>query len=1223
MKKIIGLFILCIVAICGYSQSDSYTIYLIGDSGAPVVDRVDPVFAALKERIDQEDENSAVIFLGDNIYHHGMPPKGLDPAHRKEAEKKMMVQLDALEDYVGEVYFIPGNHDWNDASPDGIDYITAQEEFIEFYLNRGDVLIPDHGCPGPEKKKLNDHIVLLAMDSQWWLHPHPEGHTHESDCKNKNPYQIIQELKEQLDKHDDDIVIIALHHPLYSDGSHNGHFTIKDHLFPLTLLSSKAYIPLPGIGSLYPFFRSTFGDRQDMPHPLYQNLKDMVLEAVADYDNIIFASGHEHNLQYFYKDGNHFIKSGSGSKTSPLPKNNEAAYSSEDKGFAKLTVTDGGNVSLDYITIDKKDEAHKTYHQPIIEGPLRIPDFSEPYELRVDTVKRAANKTYYKGRFHRLMFGQIYRRDWAALHEFRPFNLSTEQGGLRPIKTGGGYSSNSLRLEDKNEDEYVLRSVQKGVSKVVPIPFRNSFVQEIFQDQIAGSQPYAALAVPPLADAAGVYHTNPEIVYLPHQEGLGDFDSYYAGALYLYEERPAGDREDEESFGNSKKIISYSKLLEKLKEKSEHHIHQDQVLRSRLFDIYLGDWDRHDDQWRWASFKEKHNGEKLTFYEPIPRDRDQVFFRYEGFIPWLTKVVSPELRKFQSFGPKIKNVKYLGYNARHFDRSFLNQMERQDWINIAEEIATSQTDSVIQHAIDQLPPPVQELQQDFYTKSLQKRRADLTKYAEDYYQYIAKYVDVVGSHDEETFDVERYPDGSVRVLVYAEGDKDRLSYERLFHGDETKEIRLFGLKDKDKFIISGEQKKGPLIRIIGGTGKDYIRDESTVKKGKSSVIYDSLEDNDIVFTKEMLDKRSDHYPDNQYDRKEFYYNQPVGFIYLGFNPDDGVKVAYTQTIKTYGFRKTPFKNSHSYTIEYALGSQEVNLGYEWQSKSVFGNADFNLSVSGQLPSDVNNFFGLSNQTFFNVNEIDDRNYFRYNQHRMYLRPGIQWTDKYELHKFVIGPYFQLTDLEDQQGRFITESAFSGLGPADFESTKYIGIEGEYSLHRVDSDLDPTIGMKFNFSPSYNFNIGNPDLNFLRFSGDLTLYNYLWIPRPLVLATKITGGINFGDFSFFQAQYLGRDKGLRSFRQNRFGGRSAFSINNDLRVKLFTIDNIALPLTVGIIGSYDIGRVWNDNEINGDIWHHSYGGGIYINPFDVLPISFYYLGSRENESLFMTKFGFAF
>jgi len=301
-------------------------------------------------------------------------------------------------------------------------------------------------------------------------------------------------------------------------------------------------------------------------------------------------------------------------------------------------------------------------------------------------------------------------------------NISTERGGLRPLKAGGGMSSNSLRLEDQNKSQFVLRSVQKSVTKVVPPELRNSLIQSIFQDQISASNPYAALAVPPLAKALGIYHTNPEIVYLPIQPGLGDFGTYYGDELYLFEERPAGDREDDDSFGNSQKIISYSKMIEKIRKTPKHHVHQKQVLKSRMFDIYLGDWDRHDDQWRWASFKETHThqGEEeiVTFYEPIPRDRDQVFFKYKGFIPWISKVLSPQLRKFRTFGPKISNVKYLGYNARHFDRSFTNEMNKEDWVTVASEMQEKLTDDVIQRSIERLPEEIQSLRGEYFIHSL-------------------------------------------------------------------------------------------------------------------------------------------------------------------------------------------------------------------------------------------------------------------------------------------------------------------------------------------------------------------------------------------------------------------------------------------------------------------------------------------------------------------------
>ena len=105
------------------------------------------------------------------------------------------------------------------------------------------------------------------------------------------------------------------------------------------------------------------------------------------------------------------------------------------------------------------------------------------------------------------------------------------------------------------------------------------------------------------------------------------------------------------------------------------------VLRNRLFDLIIGDWDRHDDQWRWATIDVK----KDELYRPIPRDRDQTFFVNEG---WLAKIWSRRwaLPKFEGFDRDINWPSGLSFNARHFDRTFLTRLSKQDWIDAAETL---------------------------------------------------------------------------------------------------------------------------------------------------------------------------------------------------------------------------------------------------------------------------------------------------------------------------------------------------------------------------------------------------------------------------------------------------------------------------------------------------------------------------------------------------------
>ena len=112
------------------------------------------------------------------------------------------------------------------------------------------------------------------------------------------------------------------------------------------------------------------------------------------------------------------------------------------------------------------------------------------------------------------------------------------------------------------------------------------------------------------------------------------------------------------------------------------------VLRARLLDMVLADWDRHDDQWRWLAYP--HSGGGVTF-RPLPRDRDQALFVNEGFLPHRASV-EYLLPRIQGFDYTFRNVNSFNFNARYFDRSFLTELSRADWRALADSVQTSLTD---------------------------------------------------------------------------------------------------------------------------------------------------------------------------------------------------------------------------------------------------------------------------------------------------------------------------------------------------------------------------------------------------------------------------------------------------------------------------------------------------------------------------------------------------
>jgi len=114
----------------------------------------------------------------------------------------------------------------------------------------------------------------------------------------------------------------------------------------------------------------------------------------------------------------------------------------------------------------------------------------------------------------------------------------------------------------------------------------------------------------------------------------------------------------------------------------KHRVDQEAMLRARLLDVFLGDWDRHQGQW---SFAVTPNADGTKTYRPIARDRDQVFANYDGLGLFLARIASPALRLIQPFDADYGSVAWLTFNARNIDHLLLNQIPRDRWLAIAKQ----------------------------------------------------------------------------------------------------------------------------------------------------------------------------------------------------------------------------------------------------------------------------------------------------------------------------------------------------------------------------------------------------------------------------------------------------------------------------------------------------------------------------------------------------------
>lgn len=323
------------------NSAASQSLFLIGDAGAPMLDRTEPNFIALQKQLSVLPEKNTVLFLGDNIYPAGLPPTS-DNA-RAISERILDEQLRIVEQSGARGIVIPGNHDWNQDNVDGFERIRNQEKYIAAKGNPRIQFLPKNGCPGPEVLNIGSSVRLIILDTQWWLHDGPKPIDASSGCATFSQKNILDALTVALRTAGSRYVIVAAHHNMETHGQHGGFFDWRDHIFPLRNLASWLWIPIPGIGSLYPLARNNGITVQDLSSARYEEMRHSIDSVLTLYPPLAFAAGHEHTLQVLKGSKNYFmLVSGNGieAHSSPLTTAPSTLFADRNPGFMRIDFGD-------------------------------------------------------------------------------------------------------------------------------------------------------------------------------------------------------------------------------------------------------------------------------------------------------------------------------------------------------------------------------------------------------------------------------------------------------------------------------------------------------------------------------------------------------------------------------------------------------------------------------------------------------------------------------------------------------------------------------------------------------------------------------------------------------------------------------------------------------------------------------------------------------------------
>ena len=781
---------------------------------------------------------------------------------------------------------------------------------------------------------------------------------------------------------------------------------------------------------------------------------------------------------------------------------------------------------------------------------------------------------------HRFFLGEGYRKEWGMPVKLPVFRISEMKGGLTPERKGGGFQTTSVRLVDPTGKEWVLRSLEKDPVKILPIELQQTFARELFIDAMSAQHPFSALVVPPMAEAAGIPHANPVIGVVSPDKALGKFLPLIENKVCLFEER--------EPTGKSDNTLE---AIRNMYDDNDYSFDAKAFLNARCLDVLIGDWDRHDDNWRFT----KEKDDKKRIYSPVPRDRDQAMYLNTGVVPWLASRdwVGPYL---QTFGGKIRDIRYSLIASQWFDRFPYMRITYEEWMKVVNDFCAKETNAVLEAGLKRLPPEVYKLRHDQLLNQLKGRRSNLPAAMSWYYYFFNRIIDMHVSNKNELLTIKDAPNNGLHVVINKinkDGDIKDVLFDGNFDPKITQEIRFYMGGGKDKIVLNNSQSPIKLRFIDSLDRKEYH-----IEKSASRVnIYDQSKDN-LTLTGEA--SRANLHISKDSANTTFL---PVNLVHvwaplanIQINKDDGflLGLGFRYTGKD-GFRTKPYSQIQELMVTHSFSTQAFNVKYHGEWIHAINKTDILIDANAKAPNNTINFFGLGNETPFDKTG-DYVRYYRTRFNTYLLDPALRWRNEKGL-SFSIGPSFQYYhfDPDDNVGRLIENTSlihsYDSLTIA--KDKIHFGATATLINDRRNNKLLPTEGTYVNVKLQSMAGMNSYSKGFTQITGEAAFYVH-FADTVITLADRIGGGATFGDAAFYQSLFLGGQGNLLGYRAYRFAGKSLAYNNFETRIKLISVASYVLPGELGLTGFFDTGRVWIDND-NSNKWHVGEGGGIYFMP----------------------------
>ena len=1164
-------------------KSLEHTFYVAGNLGNDLTGEGRKVLKAIVEA-SKKDREATLLVPGNFLPAMGFPKNGTKREVQKQFLKKNL--LNAVKEFNGTVVFTPGQNEWTTQGQDAIDDL---ESFLQDNQSNIEVW-PDDGCP-IESEDISPDVILVTVDTQWYLENWDKHPNMNAKCDIKTRERFFAEFKDDIKDAHGKTILVSMQHPVMSNSKRS--FAEK-------------------IGGFSP---------QDYQHAEHRYLRSRLETLASQFDNVIFVSGKDENLQYLEDDGIPQIISGSIGKPKKLNirKKNEH-FGTIESGYAKLKLYKNNETLVELFKVSDIEN-------PIFSKTIKSDepnwdeiDFKTKEEIG-DTISASiyTKEETDKSGLHKTFFGDFYRDVYSTKIKAPVLFLDTLDGNLEPLKEGGGMQSRSLRFIADDKNEFTIRALKKSATRFLQSAVvKNHYIKDYVENTVAQryaldlfttAHPYARYSLKHINDLLQINAGKPQIFYIPKQKALGLNNDEYGDELYMLEAHVGDENKEFEKFGSPEDIIGTRDLLKELKESKNIQADENEFIKNRLVDMLIGDWDRHYDQWRWGLYTQE-DGTKL--YQPIPRDRDFSFPNYDGFLPDLVKLGLPIVRKMETYDDNVDDVKWFNLSGYPLDQRLLKNSDWEDWQEQVKFIKSRLTDEEIETAFKALPEAAKDQTIENIKAHLKARRDNLGDIAERYYNYLQKFRVITGTEEDDIFNITRKENGTTAIEMINEDGKKVFSNS--YNSKATDEIWIYGLDGEDTFKVTGKGSKPIRIYVIGGEENDIYDFENTQK----IKLYDHKSKENTIINSQSKKWLVDDYEINTYDPDKRKQSENKIMPQVDYNGDEGLSLGLRDTYTTYGLTNNPFNSQHIFDASFYFATNGFEVGYRGEFAHIFYNWNLGIEARYTSPNFALNYFGEGIESE-NLRDSFGRDYNRVRIEQWEFSPSLIWRGK-SGGNFYLKPTIQSKQVSYDEERFIAD-AFSEENDL-FDKQLYAGGELNYNYENRDNNAYPMRGFEVNLTTGYKTNIDEHNNEFAYISPSLEIDYPLHESGVAVLATRIGGKAIFGEnYEYYDAAILGGNENLRAYRWERFNGKQSFYHSTDLRLGLSRFKTNFIPLAIGVSAGFDYGRVWAE-ESDSEQWRNNYGGSIWINGFGALTANTgYYYGNDGGRLTFSLGFNF--